>query len=660
MKKLCSIALLFLMVACGGPQEVSHPNQEVQPIDEPSPQLYEGSDAIPTGVIAALWTSSLKPLSETLEIDKIRALPGLDGELAKLFKPLWADPTDLELLAELGFDLNGPAGVFVPIADEDIAVAFVSIADRAVMVTAIEDYSSQRGIVMQHEVINGMECFYNFNGDKALFILTEKYAYGVSGYQVQEHYSAITESISRAPRLSLHTNAGFVSGFSELASPQLDLVFFVDFVVITEVLSEDFEESSYIKDLRRQANEAKARGDISQARSLDESIRSELRWQERRKKRVNAQNEFLNKYFRPLQQVVGGLSFEQGLIALSAYSPVAEESGIGKLLRQPQEGESLVQSLEETPAMAFYGLAEPDRLVELFELLLKAEGEDSQEFYQQVAQETGISIPQALFPALSGSGGAALFVDPHLDSGREFYQYLDFACYVGVKDDALFSKSLEAVLAHPTIAVFVRSLDYGWSFSVPFWRNVFMKLTADRFVASSYESTVLLEEKLYQFNRPALEALAQDSELSAFYAIDARFFDFALVAVSSRFNPTKIKDISVEEPRTDGARKKHEEMVRLREQAEQELVNLEEARKKAKEELLDAIGTFALGLKIDNGFSIQGGLYSIEASPSRRAELIYQGLMTVEESNEKIEQSIADSNAKLEELRREYRSLQGD
>src|SRR5690606_13370862 len=135
-------------------------------------------------------------------------------------------------------------------------------------------------------------------------------------------------------------------------------------------------------------------------RELEARVEEARRWQRERQARKAGERELAQAVFGTIHAVVGAADLQAAGIVAHGRVLIPTPSVLRRMLL-PREHESpLLTALGEPPLFALDGRVDLQALLELVELIAKAEGETLASINREIETETGIDVLTGLIPAL--------------------------------------------------------------------------------------------------------------------------------------------------------------------------------------------------------------------------------------------------------------------
>jgi hypothetical protein len=495
------VAALFGLMAC-------HPPSSRLPIEEleaaqnerdQTGEVHEQLAALPVETPTDLLPADVSALAEAgdpaavlAHLRRLDKFPEFQTVHAEMSSQLGVDLLDPEAWHKIGLDRHGPVGVALLDIEAEGFVAYASLTDERMFGDFIErmvERNGGRDALSSADI--GDAVVYRI-GEDASVILRERVAMFVfvsNPERAPRDYAATIATID--PREALSHSKTFAWAREQIETADDGLIFVAPAGLIQQFERErGGSDSDYgIRYAQDELTRARSAGESAQRiKELEARVEEERRWQLEREARDAGERELVRALFGPIEAfVLAGELRDEGI---SAHARMLIP-GDGLLARVfvPMDVESpLLRALDQPPMVAVDGRADMQVLLQLFELVLRADGENLQDANTKTRDATGIDMLVDVLPLLTGTGGFVLTQthEPDVKNMYDAEKNLGLAAYIGVTDPDKVRKLLDGLLRSKRVPELGRQKrGDGWVLALPDWHDVSLTLVGDRLIAST-------------------------------------------------------------------------------------------------------------------------------------------------------------------------------
>lgn len=464
----------------GQARETIEPLPVERPTDLLPPEVAMLAEAIdPAAVLGGLFGA----------LDKYQSIDRWRNELSGY---LGGDLFDANQWAKLGFDSHGPAGFGLLDGASGSGFAYLTLIDeRAFEQTLLRvvDMFGARDDFGSAEVAHAR--VYRL-GRRVNVVVRERIAlllYVDNPEDAPRDFVVTAATID--PRESLGRSEGFVWARQQL-QPSDDGMVFVNPPALIEQLDRQRSEGMdygvrYAEEELTRARQSGAPPEL--IRELEARVEEERRWQREHQTREAAERELIRSLFGSIEVVMGAADLQVGGIFGHGRLLIPTPSVLRRMFLAPEHESPLLTALGEPPLFALDGRVDLQVLLEVVELLARAEGETLAEINRKIEIETGVDVIAGLVPALGGAGGIMLTEARKPDSKRlgEVPKSLGLAAYAELLNPEAIRRMLDKIARDKLMGgTLVRAKrGDGWTLRVPKWHDVELTIVGDRLIAST-------------------------------------------------------------------------------------------------------------------------------------------------------------------------------
>lgn len=456
---------------------------------EPLP-VERPTDLLPVEV--AVMAEAMDPAALLGLFGPLDKYEWLDRGRVELREQLGADIFDAEQWDELGLDSHKPAGLGLLDLESKAMFAYVSLVDEGAFeqtVLRVVDKNSAREEFASTEV--GDARVYRL-GRSVNVVVRDRIAMLLF---VDDPETAPRDFVVTAatidPRESLGRSERFVWARQQLRAGDDGMLFVNPTAVMQQLDGEHGENLDYgVRYAEEELARARASGaSVDVIRELEARVAEERRWQQERQVRDAGKRELAQSLFGSIGAVVGAADLRADGIIAHGRLLIPSPTVLRRMLLPPEHESPLLTAIGEPPVFALDGRVDLQVLLEMIELLARAEGETLDSVNRELEVETGINMIGGVIPTLSGEGGIMLTEarKPDLKRLGEVPKSLGFAGYAGLTNPDAMRKLLDGAARDKLLAgALVRAKrGDGWTLRVPEWHDIELAIVGDRLIAST-------------------------------------------------------------------------------------------------------------------------------------------------------------------------------
>ncbi|MFO0750730.1 MAG: hypothetical protein U1F43_34430 [Myxococcota bacterium] len=437
------------------------PAQDVAPNDLSAPTGIFAAPAIAMLPKDAIMVGVAVPqkLIDGLGLEKLRDTyatelqPWVDRVQAQVGKNLF-QPSAWQ---ELGFDLDGPAGVgAVDIRHQGMAL-FFTLKDPAALRKAIDELAKKNGATPTEEKVGDATVLSMGESDKAALIFRGN----VFMMVVYEHGGGATamakELAGRAPEASLASTATYRSAVKGLAADEggyfMDLGTFMN----TMVSMKRDEPVGGLAPLQTALDEAKKAGNADEVARLERAIADEQRWAEKRRSKEAAEAELVKSMFGDLGGLGAGFDLVGDAIEAQVRLPMAPDAKFKKLVKNVGGTLAIVKAMKEAPLFLAGAKIDLPAYMDIVAQAMKADGEDLGEVKAQLKQVAGVDFDTDVLGLFSGELGLGVTGDvKQMMASEEPWSQLGGGAVIGLANPDGMKALLAKVASLEQLSRFVK------------------------------------------------------------------------------------------------------------------------------------------------------------------------------------------------------------
>ncbi|MFO7561576.1 MAG: hypothetical protein R6X02_02935 [Enhygromyxa sp.] len=436
------------------------------------------------------------------EVSEPAALLGLFGPLDKyewldsgrveLRGLLGHDLFDAEQWDELGLDSHGALGFGLLDGRSMAFFAYVTLVDEAAFeqtLLRVADTLGSRDELATSEI--GGARVYRL-GRRANVVVRDRIALLLhvdDPEQAPRDYVVMAATVD--PRESLGHAEQFVWARQQLR-PEDDAMFYLNPPALIEQLERGRSDGSdygvrYAEEELARARQSGA--PLERIRELEVRVEDERRWQREREQRKAGERELIQALFGSIRVVIGAADLRTDGIVGHGRLLIPTPSVLRRIFLPPEHESPLLSALAEPPLFGLDGRVDLQVLLELAELIARAEGRSLASLERDFEKQTGINMITGLIPALSGEGGIMLSKarEPNPQRLGEVPKSLGLAGYAGLREPDTIRKLLDKLARDKLLggALVRAKRGDGWVLRIPKWHEVGLTIVGDRLVVST-------------------------------------------------------------------------------------------------------------------------------------------------------------------------------
>lgn len=457
---------------------------EPLPVEGPSDLLPAEVPALAEALDPAAVLELFAPLDKFAEFNMVRSQARTE---------LGVDPFDPKEWAKVGLDVHGPAGVGVLDVEAEGFFLYASLTDQAAFEKLIDRVVERAG--MREELSTaevGRGRVYRF-GDELSVVLREGVAVLVfvdNPERVGRDYTATVATID--PREALSHQGAHQWAREQLVDGDDGMIF-----VNPKALLEQFDRADArdtndygVRYTREELDRARAEGaSQDMIRELEARLEEERRWQREREAAEAGRRVVVDRLIGPIGSAMLAADLRGDTIVAHGRLLIPGE-GLLRALFEPIVVESpLLTTLDEPPLMLVDGRLNMGALLELVELLARADGEELTALNAELRAELGVDVLGVLLPTLTGAGGFAITQHRPPDPSKlgEISKSFGVAAHAELTTPDAMRTLLDGLATNKGLGgVLARAKrGDGWVLSVPKWRDVAISVVGSRLVAST-------------------------------------------------------------------------------------------------------------------------------------------------------------------------------
>jgi hypothetical protein len=495
------VAALLGLLACHPPssrlpiEELKDAQNERGRTGEAHQQLAALPVEAPTDLLPADVSALAEaghPAAVLAHLRRLDKFPEFQTVHAEMSSTLGVDLLDPEAWQKIGLDRHGPVGIALLDVEAEGVAVYASLTDERMFGDFVErmvERNGGRDALSSADVGNAL--VYRIGEDSSV-ILRENVAMFVfvsHPERAPRDYAATIATID--PREALSHTKTFAWAREQVETADDGLIFVEPTGLILQFEREMGGSSSDygIRYAQDELTRARSAGESAQRiKELEARVEEERRWQLERETRDAAERELVRALFGPIEAFVAAGELRDDGISAHARMLIPGDGLLARLF-VPMDVESpLLRALDQPPMVALEGRADMQVLLQLVEVLVRADGENLQEVNTQVRDATGIDMLVDVLPLLTGTGGFVLtqMHEPDIKHMYDAEKNLGLAAYVGVTDPDKLRKLFDVLLRSKRMPELSRAKrGDGWVLAVPEWHEVSLTLVGDRLVAST-------------------------------------------------------------------------------------------------------------------------------------------------------------------------------
>lgn len=574
-------------------------------------------------------------------------LAGASREMAEV---AGKDLLQLSAWAEIGIDLEGTMGIFMPELESEALVTFVRLSDPAKFQTFVTDTAKKVEAPLETEKVGDATLITVGGGDRnawlvrgdTLFAVAVLGGNGAAALAKEIHARPAADSIAALPEL----NATLEGLALDEVGAFVQLRAILDKTLVAEL---DSPLKLATGQLDAELEAAKKAGVEAEIARLEAAVAEEKAFFERVTKRREAERELVKGIVGELSTLAIGLDLSPDAAEASVRLPLAADGKLRGLLRNASDLQPILRAGKEQPLLLLSGQIDPQAYLSLMEKMMAAEGDDLSEARAALKETFGIDLDADIVGALSGEIGFALTGDvSKLLTAADPRKELGGALVLGLKSAAGL-KGLAARLASQEGIRELATWDEATTsltLDLPEGPKVQLVFEGNRLVASTDLETAKRlaggEGFVSSLANTKLKALLERKDLAALFAMPQSFIGAWMFAMrGGSWTPELPADASAE------AKAKLAELHELDAEIAPLRASVEAARMKPVIDAFDKLGTMAEAVTMDaRGAAAVFGLYPKGATLPEVIDALIDAAM----SQERQQAEPSPDEVKLREL----------
>ena len=613
--------------AAGEPRQRREPESAVGDATEPAQAGVEAATPDLPGVFAtpALFgvprgapfvvVGSPKKILDALGyaglLEKYGALLGSLG--AQMAEVSGKDFFKLSSWAEIGIDLEGSMGIFMPELDSGLLVTFVSLSDGAKFEAFVSEMAKKLEAPVKTEKLGLATLLTVGDRDRNAWLVHGKSLFAVASLEGNGAAAAAKEIAARKEADSIVALAELKPALEGFAKVELAAFVQLKGLLGTVVARAERPAELATGELDQALVEAKKAGDAAAVARLEASIADEKHYAEQVLKRHAAEAELAKALVNELSTLSLGLDFSADAVLAQIRLPLAAGGMLRGLLKTGSEVQPILRATTNQPLLLVGGQVDPAACLAMLEKVMATDGEDLAEMKGELKQRLGIDLDNDILGALTGEIGFALTGDiAKLLSAEDPRSELGGAFLLGLKSDAGLKAIAKKVASQEGVDKFLKWDEATSALTVSVTGEKTFQVTfADNRLIASTELTTATHLSggatfVSGLANAKLKALLERKDLAAVFAMQQAFAGAWLTggAKGHAFLPELPATASREaKAKLDELKKLDAEIAPLREAIEQ-------ARMKPLSEAFEKVGTLAEAVSLDAmGAQVSIGVY---------------------------------------------------
>ena len=571
--------------------------------------------------------------------DKYGAL--LSGIGREMVEVSGKDFFQLASWSEIGIDLEGSMGIFMPDLGTEALVTFVRLSDAAKFQTFISDTAKKVDAPLTSEKVGDSTLLTVGDNDRNAWLVHGETLYAVAVMRGNGAAALAKEIQARKPEGSILALPELKPALDGLAAPSgLEAGLFVQLRSILEktALAElESPDKLATGQFDAQLEAAKKAGDQAEIARLEAAITDEKEFFERVQKRRQAERELVKGIIDEVSTLAVGFDIAPDAVEASVRLALSTDGKLRTLVRNAGDAQPILKATRDQPLLLLSGQIDPPAYLAFIEKLMAADGEDLAEVRANIKEHVGIDLNQDVIDQLTGEIGFALTGDlGRLMKAEDPRSELGGALLIGLKSEP----GLKAVAARLAAQEGIRDL-VTWdeatsslTATFPEGRKLQLTFSGNRLVASTDLDTATrlggTESFVAGVGNARLKALLERKDLAALFAMPQSFIGaWFLASRSANWQPELPADATAE------AKAKLEELKKLDAEIAPLRATVEEARLKPILEAFDKLGTLAEAVSVDaQGLSATIGIYPKGATVPETLAALIDAAMQMERRSE--------------------------
>ena len=426
-------------------------------------------------------------------------IPEFSGVRSEVRSRLGVDPFIEEGWRQAGLDPAGPIGVGLLEIDAEAGFAYAKLSDTEAFMDLLDRLLPliTRGESLPATVEVGQGRMIRVNEELSI-VIREGYVVGVftdRPDRARRDYAATVATID--PREDLSHQPEFDWVAKRRSADDDGMIFVAPQAILAEAEREigQSNNNSGTNYIRQELERARREGEpVEVIRDLERRLEEERQWQEDVNARQRAGLELAQRVFGSM----GAAYFAGDLTDSGARfhgGTLIPGSSLIRDIFVPVTAESpLMRALDEPLLAGLDGHAKVDALVEVLDLLARAEGESLAEVNAEAQAELGVNILGDFIPALDGRGGLMLTESKPITPGKVDFskpeavaKSLGLAAYLGLSQPQVVSDMFDRLARNPNLQGVLSQAKRGsgWTLDVPEWRKVGLRVVGNELVIST-------------------------------------------------------------------------------------------------------------------------------------------------------------------------------
>lgn len=596
-------------------QPPAQPAGAVAPPPGASPLSAPALAAVPKGAPFVVVGSPKKLLDALGYEGLIEAYGAMLGEVgAQMSEVTGKDLFKLASWAEIGVDLQAPAGVFMPDLRTEAVVTFLGLSDGDKLVAFVSEAAKKAEAPLSTEKVGDATLITLGERDRQAWLVHGTTFYSVSVMRGNGAAALAKEILSRKADDAITTLPEFAQAVADLHADELGAFVQLRMILDQFVMGELDAPKMSTDHLERQLEEARKNDDKAEVARLEAAIADEKAWAERWEKRRQAEAELVKSIVGELSTLAVGVDISDTAAEAQIKLALAEGGALRGLLKNASEAQPILKASASEPLFLLSGQVDPKAYWSLIEKAMAAEGEDVAELRGALRERLGVDLDKDVIGALTGELAFALTGDmATLLKAEDPRAELGGTLLVGLSDSAGLKALLSKLAAQEGADRFAKwdEATSTLNITVPGQRAIAVTFQGDRLVASTETDIAARlgggESFVAKVENAALKALYERKDLAALFSMPQEFMGAWFIAMRSfdGYSPPLPKDATPE------AKAKHEELTKLDAEIRPLRQKVEEARMKPIMDMFHKLGTLAEAVTMDGqGARATLGIYT--------------------------------------------------
>lgn len=545
-----------------GTDEPERPASQVAVPDLPGPFATSALAAVPKSA-PLVFVGSPKRFLDAIGYDQLRAKygPMISQVGQQMVQVAGKDFFELASWAEIGIDLEGIAGGFMPDLQSESIVSFFAVSDSAKLLEFLKGIAEKTEMPLKTEAVGGATLIKVDDRDRNVMLLTDTHVFTVNKMRGNGAAAMAKELLDRPAAESIVSLPDLKATLTGLAADEVGAL-----IQIRKILD---------MSLAMMAELGGSRG---------------------------AELDFMKAIVSELSTMAVGLDISERAAEATVKFGLSADGRLKKMVRNASDVQPLLKALDDEPLVLLSGQVDPKAYFALIEQAMATEGDDFAEMQEELEKELGIDLEKDVIGALTGEFGFALTGDvAELLAADDPESKLGGILLLGIQSDTALKALITTVTKMPGIGAVLKWDEAAGTLDInmPGRQAIRVSITDKRLVASTDPGALArlsgAETFAGKIANAKLKTLLERKDLAGLFTMQQRF---VMTWMMARMAPGD--EIALPPDASAELKAKHAELVKIEAEIKPLRAKVEEAEMKPIIDAFDKLGTLAEAVTIDD------------------------------------------------------------